>query len=349
MPTSTLARAGHRYLTIDDALGPPAARYFGDGYRKVSQHLHSLTLEPGSAGVGRIAGTATVSYPGDWSLKSASSELRPHLSSIDAVVLAAEVAECCLALTLGLHSEQRRRMWIRSVTVRAGAVPLLDLSGFDVSAAVTRSEPAPLTLCGHVSTVECRVGPIKVAYEIEHEPGQPGQPKSRHAVENLLEEPEGRYYGGGYKKTAREICDIDADSQSGQVEARIRITEQTAARPREGIGAAYHPCLTPVDVIVTTAQLAQVMIYSSDTLTRDKTNTLWMRHFSFRLSTPYQPITNPGIASLTATRSRVIPMAGQTWRTLEMTGTLLGISGEFSVTHALPPEYPAPLSGWSTT
>jgi hypothetical protein len=203
-----------------------------------------------------------------------------------------------------------------------------------------------MSLCGHVSVVECRVGPIRVAYEIEHEPGQPG---SRHAVETLLEGPEGRYYGGGYKETAREIHDIDVDLKAGRVEARIRITEQAAAGSREGIGAAYQPCLTPIDVIITIAQLAQVLIYSSDGLTRDQTSTLWTRRFSFKLSTPYQPIANPCIASLMVARSRVIPMADKKWRTLDMTGTLLGVAGEFSVTHSLPADHPVSLSEWSTT
>ena len=328
--------ARDRYLTIDDALGPSANRFFGDGHRKVSQHLRCLTLDATSAGLCRIRGKADVVYPRDWSAKATETELRPHLSSIDAVALGAGLAECCLACSLGLDRDQRRRMWIRSVAFRAGTAPLLDLSGVDVSATVTRSEAVPLSLCGHASTVESRVGPIKVVFEVEHEPGRPRDPGDHYAAENLLAEPAARYFGDGYKRTLREIRDICLDPETGKVGAHITIAGQDSSDTAEGIGAAYLPCLTVIDDIVIMAQLAQVLVYASDNLSRDQTGTLWLRHFAGRLSTPYQPVTNPCGASLSTIRSRTTPLGGKTWRTVDMACVLLGISGSFSVTHALP-------------
>jgi hypothetical protein len=330
--------ARYRYLTIDDALGPSANRFFGDGHRKVSQHLRSLTLEATSAGLCRIRGKADVVYPRGWSAKATHTELRPHLSSIDAVALGARLAECCLACSLGLDRDQRRRMWIRSVTFRAGTAPQLDLSDVDVSATVTSSEPVRLSLCGHTSTVESRVGPIKVVFEVEHEPGRPGDPGSHYAAENLPAEPAARYFGDGYKRTLREIGNICLDPETGKVGALITIAGQDSAHAAEGIGATYLPCLTVIDDIVIMAQLAQVLVYASDNLSRDQAGTLWLRHFTGRLSTPYQPITNPCGASLSTIRSRTTPLGGKTWRTVDMACVLLGISASFSVTHALPSE-----------
>jgi hypothetical protein len=94
-----------RYPTIDDALGPAATRFFGDGHRKVDHRLRGLTVETTSEGLPRIRGKADIAYPSDWSTKSESTELRPHVSSIDAVVLAAQLAERGLAHTLGLNSD----------------------------------------------------------------------------------------------------------------------------------------------------------------------------------------------------------------------------------------------------
>jgi Pseudomonas avirulence D protein (AvrD) len=331
--------ASDRYLTIDDALGPSANRFFGDGHRKVSQHLRRLTLDATSAGLCRIRGKADVVYPRDWSAKGTETELRPHLSSIDAVTLGAGLAEHCLACSLGLDRDERRRMWIRSVTFRAGTAPLLDLSGIDVSATVTRCEPLRLSLCGHTSTVESRVGPVKVVFEAEHEAGRPGDPDSRYVAENLPGEPAARYFGDGYKRTLREIRNICLDRETEKVSALITIAGQDSAHAAEGIGTAYLPCLTVIDEIVIMAQLAQVLVYASDNLRRDQTGTLWLRHFALGLSTPYQPITNPCGASLSATRSRTTPLGGKTWRTVDMACVLLGISASFSVTHALPPDY----------
>jgi Pseudomonas avirulence D protein (AvrD) len=187
--------------------------------------------------------------PRDWSAKTGHAELRPHLSSIDAVALAAQITERGLAQGLSLDSEQRRRMWIRSITFRGGTSPLLDLCDFDVSAAVTRSAPDPFSLCGHASTVECRIGPVKVILEVEHEPGRPVTPHAERPADSSAGETAGGYYGDEYKKTIREIRGITADPEAGGVEALVtmrNLGSDGTARPLTGIGGAYHPCLTPI-------------------------------------------------------------------------------------------------------
>ena len=331
----------HCYPTIDDALGPAATRFFGDGHRKVGHQLRGLTLETTAEGLCRIRGKGDVAYPRDWSAKTGHAELRPHLSSIDAVVLAVQITERGLAHALGLDSEQRRRMWVRAITVRAGTAPQLDLDDLDVSATLIRSQPVPLSLCGHVSTAESRIGPIKVILEVEHEPGRPGSPRAQAPGGTLPDEPAAGYYGDAYKKAIRGIREIHADAETGKIEALVSITQPAPEQPLAGTGAAYHPCLTPIDAIVTTAQLAQVLTYATDHLRRDQTSTLWMRHFSLALKTPHQlalktphqPISNPFITSLHTAKSRTITHSAQTWRTVDMAGAMLGVTGSFSVTH----------------
>jgi hypothetical protein len=345
-PSLNDARSSHprRYPTIDDALGPAATRFFGDGHRKVDQQFRSLTLETTPEGLCRVRGKADVVYPRDWSAKSGHAELRPHLSSIDAVALAARATEYGLAQGLSLDSEQRRRMWIRSITFRAGAAPLLDLCDFDVSAAVIRSGPDPFSLCGHASTVECRIGPIKVILEVEHEPGQPGRPHAERPADILAGETADGYYGDEFKKTIREIRGIIADPETGVAEALVRLIDpgsdgmgrRPLVRPLVGIGGAYYPCLTPIDGIVVMAQLAQVLVYATDSLRRDQAGTLWLRHFSMALKTPYQSVDNPAIASLSISKSRITALGGQAWRTVDLACAVLGTQGSFSVTHELP-------------
>jgi hypothetical protein len=327
------------YSSIEEALGAADGRFFGSGYRKVSHHLRFLGCETTVPGSWHASGTADVCYPGDWSRKSGASELRPHLSSIDAVALAVRLAEQGLAQALSLDQEQRRRMWLRSVTFRAAAEPLMSLADFGVRAAAVRSAPEPFSLCGHASSVECRVGPVKIILEIEHEPGRPGGPgflQSQRLTVKNSEESSGGYFDGGYKDTACEIGPVSADLETGTAQAVVKVSEPVTGACQDGIGAAYHPCLMIIDGIVVVAQLAQVLAYAADSLRRDQTNTLWLRSFSCSLQTPYQAIANPFIASVSTSKSRIIPFGGNQWRTLNLKGNAIGFAGSFSVAHQIP-------------
>jgi hypothetical protein len=336
LPLSDKPHPGTEYTSIDQALGASSRRFFGSGYRKVHHQLRILGFETTADGVWHACGKASVCYPSDWSKKSTASALRPHLSSIDAVSLAARLAEQGLARTLSLDQEQCRRMWIRSITFRAGAEPLMDLADFDVNATAIRSASELFSLCGHVSFVECRIGPVKVTLEIEHEPARLGVPQGDKPAIKTSEGFTSGYFDGGYKDTSCEIGPISADLQAQAVTALVQVSEPVTHLRQEGIGAAYHPCFTIIEGIVVMAQLAQVLAYATDNLRRDQSNTLWLRNFSCSLRTPYQSIVTPFIATLSTSKSRIISLASTQWRTMNLEGNAIGLTGSFSVAHQLP-------------
>jgi len=80
-----------RYSTIDDCLGPGQERFFAHGYRRVQHGLGPLALER-NADTGEVTavGSAMLSFPDDWSVKGDDRVRRPHLTSVDAVVMAVE-------------------------------------------------------------------------------------------------------------------------------------------------------------------------------------------------------------------------------------------------------------------
>src|SRR5262249_53707404 len=106
---TVVGSAERRYECIDDLLGSAAQRFFGDGHRRISQLLRDITVHSDGAGGHRVLGCASVSYPPDWSVKNSAAELRPHLSTIDALLLSVALGECYLAQVRGLDSHQRRR------------------------------------------------------------------------------------------------------------------------------------------------------------------------------------------------------------------------------------------------
>jgi Pseudomonas avirulence D protein (AvrD) len=334
---TVVGSAERRYESIDDLLGSASQRFFGDGHRRVSQLLRDVTVHSDGAGGHRVLGCASVSYPADWSVKNSAAELRPHLSTIDALLLSVALGECYLAHARGLDSYQRRWAWVRSVEMKAASTPGTELDGFGVEAAVTDSRLSPWTLCGHVSTLESRIGGIKVRCEIEHEPGTvTDKTASFAASEDLLGDRALRYYADGYKRTQRNIADVRVDPSVGWVSALVTTAEPVDNLSSEGLSAEYRPALSPIDTILTIGQLAQALLYCLDEVDRSTSNTLWLRRMALSYPTPYQPIANPFVAAVSTIKNRITKMRGNQWRTADLSTQILGVQGSFSVTHILP-------------
>ena len=177
---------------------------------------------------------------------------------------------------------------------------------------------------------------MKVTLEIEHELARLG---ARQGDKPAIKTSGGftsSYFDGGYKDTCCEIGPISADLQAQAVTALVQVSEPVTHLRQEGIGATYYPCVTIIEAIVVMAQLAQVLAYATDNLRRDQSNTLWLRNFSCFFRTPYQPIVNPFIATLSTSKSRIISLASTQWRTMNLVGNAIGVTGSFSVAHQLP-------------
>lgn len=332
MPEGT--RKSHLdYRTIEDILGPSSQRYFGEGIAKVEQALHSIFF----AADGSVRATGGISYPKNWSAKRSSGELRPHLSSIDAVVLAAQLIECYLGHAYGLTAEQRSRAWIRSLKARASSEPTLDLAAIAVECAVTGSTAQKNSLGDQLTSFECRVGSIKVRTQVEHDAGdkQP-RPAVFDSPAAVLGETWNPYHGNGHKFGTRTIERVRLSPPDGTAQALATVSPASRADPVNGLGSWYTPALSMVDGIVISAQVAQALLYEVDGISRDDTSTLWMRRFTAKQKTPHQPIATPFICALSTASSRLRDMRGAKWRMADLDVHMLGVEGSFSLAHALP-------------
>jgi Pseudomonas avirulence D protein (AvrD) len=329
--------APEHYDGIDDVLGRAAHRYLGDGHRGVDQHLYDVRLGADEFGEHGVRAKASVRYPARWSVKDNPIELGPHLSTVDAAILAVNLAECHLVHARGLSPEQRRRAWTRSLELRAGDQPLLDLDEFAVEGRVIESRADPLSLCGQVTTLECRIGGIKARCVIEHEPGRVRTDAGSYATaEDLLGDRRTRYYGDGYKRMRRDVADVRVTPCEGFALGLVTVAEPGEGRLVDGLGAAYGPVLRPVDGIITAAQLAQAMLYRLDGLDRGDSNTLWMRRVALTSESPHQPLVDPIAATVATTDTHVSLVRGYPWRTADMTAQMLGWHGSCTLTHVLP-------------
>ncbi|MEU4745631.1 AvrD family protein [Actinosynnema sp. NPDC023658] len=312
--------------SIDDALGPGAQRFFGSGYKRVSQSL--ADLRPTAGG---LTAAASIRYPPDWSRKSRDAELVPHLSTIDALVLGVRLVETHLVHTFRLTARQRTRMWLRRCTMKSGAAPQEQLADFTVEVRLVETRRDPDALCGNVSRFDCRIGRIKVPYEVEHPGAEPFPAGGDIGAEASTGS---RYWVDGYKERVHHIGNLLVDVEARRAEAGVAVVP--AARADVDLAAAYDPALTMVDCTVVMAQLAQALLYRVDGIERGRSNTLWMRRIDMAAPTPYQPLANPFTISTTVVRDRLLSLAGGTWRASDFVGDCQGFHVAYSLAHQLP-------------
>jgi Pseudomonas avirulence D protein (AvrD) len=329
---------------VDDYLGPGETRFFARGYQRSTYRVHDLEAVSGPQE--RMArARVDVSYPEDWSRKGTDGDLRPHLSTIDAYVLAVQLAELELAHRTG-HDPQAGAAVVRRITLRAGGAPVEQLHGIPVHA-VHLSTGDPRTTVGtpgssgsrvQLSTFECGVGGFRVRCELEHPvPPDPLQRTgtTRFAgLEDVLGDPAARFHGHGFTRRRHRIGDVHADVGARTAYARVTFTTQP--------GPGELPGVTPIDGFVVNLQLAQVLMYELDGIARSESNTLWMMQTVLEQRTDASPIVqgvgHPVTLALAAVRQ--LPLRDALWRIVDLQGALDGVSLRSSFAHQLPQREP---------
>src|SRR5256885_3912120 len=116
--------------TIEQALGERDTRYFGQGFQRVTHHLTDLAVRSHQI-TGTVSATARVSYPADWSVKTTGPG-GPHLSTVDALIIAGQLAEAYLTHGHRLDPAARARMWLRGFDMTAGPAAVTELAAIPV-------------------------------------------------------------------------------------------------------------------------------------------------------------------------------------------------------------------------
>ncbi|MEV6799877.1 AvrD family protein [Micromonospora rifamycinica] len=319
-----------RLDTIDDALGPAAGRFFGTGYQRVRYTLSDARF---SLSDGTLTGQAalTLTYPVDWSRKDGQGRV-PHLSTIDALVVAARTTEQALVAS-GVPTNALPAAFVRSVRIRAGSRPVEQLGRLNIRC-TSRGTARPVEEAGRSGVVrsvfEIVIGTMRTDVEVEHPTAQTGCHRTPS-----YEPPANGLYVGGFAERRLSIEDIRADLDALAVAGDVRLS---ATRPpsRAGIEGGYAPAVTIFDAFVTTLQLGQVLLYAHDRVSRDASNNLWMRQTRIVRNRPAAQGHAPVRASTRLTNVDLLGKGGHHWRTADVVGELAGIQVSCSVTHQLP-------------
>ncbi|MCZ4605915.1 AvrD family protein [Streptomyces sp. Lzd4kr] len=327
--------------SVDHHLGPAEQRFFGRGFRRVGYDIGELRLTRGADGTVRAASSVGVSYPADWSKKAAGTDLRPHFSTVDGLVVAAQLAEACLAGPVA----DLRDGWLRKVRMTAGSSPQEDLERLPAEATLRRTDALPGEPGRAVSLVDCTIGSMRVRCEIVHALPTAAVPDTRtHAgpdatysgLDARLGPAAERYFGTGFTTRRQLVREVAVDRQALRADAVLTVVHEDGATvPTAGLEGAHQPSVSMIDAFVTALQLAQIMLYDLDGMRRQDSNTLWMRQTTLTASRPDRPTAAIPVAAW-LDEPGLLRMGGGTWRTLDVVAELAGLQVRSAVAHQLP-------------
>jgi hypothetical protein len=278
-----------------------------------------------------------VDYPADWSRKR-DADLRPHLSTVDMLMLGVQLSEAHLAHAYGLDDDMRGGMWLRKVSLRAGSTPQEDLLDLEGSARLRETRPASGSDGGFVSVYECAVGVMRARCEIAHPIARTDISETKYeSLDDVLGDPAARYYGDGFKAQQHRIEGVHVDMSDLRSSASVGIDQLgSGGMPSEGTEGRYQPSLSLLDCFVVNLQLVQVMMYELDSVNRKDSNTLWMLRTTLETDRPHRPYGDAVPARAAITGKHLLPLRGGTWRNVDVRGDCGGVSLRSSFAHELP-------------
>ncbi|MET9695832.1 AvrD family protein [Streptomyces sp. NPDC006529] len=333
--------------SVDDYLGPGEGRFFSRGYQRAEYLVRDVVATPVTTERPGIRATVDVSYPADWSRKKNGTDLRPHLSTVDALVLGVQLAELHLVHAYGLTGDARGTMRLRKVVLRAGGAPQEDLLRIPASSRLVRTDDVPGVPGRRLSVHDGAVGELRVRCEIEHDEGVRAEDEGVFgSLDEVLGEGARRFYGDGFKRRRHVIRDVVVDMEELAATAGVHFVPGPAERADGpgalGVDAATEPSVSLVDAFVVNLQLVQVLMYELDRVDRASSNTLWMMQTVLTAADTALPLPVRGdeaqAASARLTAKRVLPLRGGVWRSVDIEASLGGVGVRASFAHELPPE-----------
>ncbi|MDH5671640.1 MAG: AvrD family protein [Myxococcales bacterium] len=318
------------FADIDEVLGRFTERFFGNGYRQVRQRLGEVVIDPESASA---HASCRIVYPENWSKKK-NRELVPHLSSIDAFIVAVRVAELYLRDACGLSEADLAASWMRRCKLRAGTSPSVDLGAVPVGMRHIDTRATNASICGASSRFRVSVGTMEVELCLDHPPLAKVSPTPRSMPEERSDaQNEHRYYGLAYRDTTVRIRDLLIDPRQPRAQARVGLTSPPTVRL--GLSSNYLPFVSFVDAVVSVAQVAQALLYRQDGIDRQRSHNLWMRRISFESPSPRTRDAEFSMETWIE-KTQVLRVRDQRWRTADFGLTYPGATATYSLAHQLP-------------
>jgi len=312
---------------FDEVLGPAVYRYFATGYRRVEYVAVPRTLAGDLTCI-----SVQVTYPPDWSADSAGAVRTPHLSTIDAVVIACGVAEAVLTSVVNLDGEAVGSAYVADLDVRAGREAVDVASPIEVEVKAVATSPA--SSGRHRTTIAMSIGSFVAGISVVHDRPTEVSPLAHGLMRELTS---GRVYGEHFRAASHNAKVVQVTEHFTAVRCALSVEPGPAVPAPVGLSSHYWPSVTMVDSLVLAGQMAQLLLAKADPDLRRQLGNLWMRRVTLELDVPEVAQANTELAELKLVASRDFTVNGRRLhsRTVE-SGSIFGMRIRADLAYSVP-------------
>lgn len=277
---------------VDTLLGNHETRYFGEGHKRTDYNVK----EEGEQFYGEIK------HRGMWSNKS-ERNIQPHLSTLDGVILSSILAEKVLENGGVVVSD----LFLSKFEIKSGMKPIEDLNRIPIK--IKESEFIEGKAIFHILVLDMK---IKIEF-------QEIKSSNNH---RKLESDSKAYLSEHLKYIHHNIYDISfletldtSDKCSIFCKANRTLDENNVYR---GISSNVYPMYSLLELLIIFSQMAEMLAYHADSISRECSETLWMKNVEAEI---INPIPNGEIELIGKIRkNKLLDMKGKNWKIFEMSG-----------------------------
>lgn len=299
-------------MFADEILGDYETRYFGAGHKRTNYRLRGNEFVESKAEVYQTAG---------WSEKDGC-QMKPHLSTIDGVILAVMyvekyMQERCSQIILN-------NMFLYSFEIKAGAAPVEDLT--DITLNMKKEEVLENEMHFEIAVegMNIRLHFKRVKVQLSN--------IVFCTKEKDVEKP--HYFSEHLKNVKYNIGDICFDES---MIACIVSREEKKEVYYDGIGCLLSNSMSILEWLIIFSQMGQLLAYKIDLINRQESETLWMKNVAAEMDFPVLYEESMAVSG-GVVKSSMLNIREKMWRVFEMSGTAYNGNIRFKgkIAHILP-------------
>lgn len=287
-----------KFDRIEDILGSPDGRYFGNGYTQVKyfQKVKHITFEG-------IESVFEINYPKSWSTKKNIELIKPLFSSLDSIVLAVKLVSDFLREELVVEEDTINNALISSLSVKAGNSLVEDLK--NVTAKLSLSSDDKLSFKGRIASFS-----VELVVDLFDD--------SKQLKINSGED----YYFSNFKTVDTKLTDISVKTELNSISATTSFSYSDKFSGIESAHLLKKRLPSILDHIIVTAELTEVLHSYLDRTPREFSKTLIMRKIKILRNLSNDSQLSEGNIKVQVLKTKIVPLKGKNVRVSDMISKL---------------------------
>ncbi|MDH6310055.1 hypothetical protein M2451_002945 [Dysgonomonas sp. PFB1-18] len=297
--------------SAESFLGSNKKRYFSSSYKKIKYEFTDLAIYNNS-----LVGNLDLDWPDTWSEKSGEKR-KPHIGSLELYVIAARMVEYHLNIVDNLREDCIERVWVNNFVTKVSQGAIEECSQLACKCTkLSQNEKNGRIDCLFEIKISKAMVRLAINYDLCRERACMSSCVGKPCISfnNMLKASSPQipsFHSIGYKVPVHKITNVMVDKKDSFIEADIELLNGELSPSFGGLGRAYQPCLTFCDIILTTGQLAQILLFSLDDIDREKAGNLWMRTADCKY---FKPVPGETKVRISVTDSTIMKTGGVTYR-----------------------------------